>query len=256
MKQHPGRLPQQSSGCGSIPHSSAPAPAAELNFRRNLKICVIDCRTVCQLRLKAEGLSYRSSSKRVKLMENVSFMITLYHCEDKQLPLYTALTKTHQNQYSEKEIATIRKEDLAYSRVELRTPSSKLNAETQNLREMQLQSPYLCPRWSSSGMAYESICWWQPQGPAGGTQNCAEIMGTISLDHPHDGAKAILGFKADPSDRRDGQVRLLRLQIQSGVAVRENVLFRVSTSVIKYYNQWQFGEELSGHTLRKLKVET
>lgn len=55
----------------------------------------------------------------VQLMENVSFMITLYHCEDKQLPLYTAL-KIPLDQYTEKEIATIRKEDLTYSRVELR----------------------------------------------------------------------------------------------------------------------------------------
>lgn len=38
--------------------------------------------------------------------------------------------------------------------------------------------------------------------------------------------------------------------------MRENVLFRVSTSVIKYYDQWQLGEELSGHTLRKFKVGT
>lgn len=51
----------------------------------------------------------------------------------------------------------------------------------------------------------------QPQGPTGWAQNCAEIMGTIFLDHPHVGAKTIPGFKAGHSDCRDGQVRLLRL---------------------------------------------
>lgn len=82
-------------------------------------------------------------------------------------------------------------------------------------------------------------------------------MDPASMEHPRDGTKAIPGLKACHNGSWGWTSQASETIDTLRAAVKENILFKVSFLVIKYYEQ-QLGNKLAGHnpSLRELNAET